>query len=446
MHVLTKEGVVQLSRLDREIREGATASPDAIRKVFPGLETGSQRAIETEMHLLSAMRGRQVDPYLGYRLGLLGGVVAGVTAPLATEAAGVRNRYYDDVDRNIGQVTLKYGVRKFVDPEVYFTRVRQLAEARTPLIIKDYQEGLGFEGVAKAMLPEGSSRSVDAVADVWATILTGTAVNVGISQAQTFDFIVNAMAYYVGRGNLKEIDGNYARLTEQVTVTPDLAKRIGDMFYDAGFYERAIEEYQIVLAANPSERDVTRRIADYYVKVGEEAVTAGRLQQAYEAFAKAAQADPLHSNAEARRLEVQSLIAQRDARLESARKLIEEAAQYQTQAEQLGMQRKHTEAMDLLKKAGACYEEITDEFPTEYQAAHAGLTNVEIRIREMKTALIENAQDLTGTSLGREVRLLAAGQAAKVDEQALRALASKQLDKELIALRQQYKAVLPATP
>lgn len=442
MHVLSKQGIVQLNKLERDIREGAKASPETVAAIMPDLAGNPIRAIESEMRLLAAVRGKSVDPYFSYRLGLLGAQVADITAPLAGDKSVYRDRYYADVDQTIGRVPLKAVTRKVVDPVPYLTRAQQAANARKDMLIKDYQEGTGFAGIAGASIKEDAGRSIDAIADVWYTILTGTAIQAAVSEAQLREYILGAMRYYVARGSVQEIDGNYARLATLTPKTPELATRIGDMFYAAKLYDRAIDEYRYVLRNEPNRRDVVEKMAAYYMSVGEDELKEGRLQQAFDAFATASKTDPLHPDAEARRLHTERLIAERDARLEATRKQVEDAAQFQTQAEQLVMQHRHAEALAILKQAQDLYENIGDEFPIEYQAAAAGLANIASRLREIKNDLIANAQTLSGAGTLAASQNLAAAEMKKFDQKALQSLINKQLDTQLSKTKAKYQAAL----
>lgn len=443
--VLSKEGTLQLTRFDRDVRDGAAASDETLARLLPGLATGPVQAIESEMRLLASVRRDAVDPYFAYRLGVLGRLVARITAPLANDKSNYRAQYYQDVERNIRQIPLKLSQRKVVDPGAYFERACQLADVRKDLVLKDYQEGLGFNGIAKAQLSDDYSRSVDAVADVWYTILTGSAVQASVSEAQLSDYVVAAMAYYVARRNNAEIDASLRRLSALTPETPDLAKRIGDMFYDAGYYENAIAQYQIVLRAQPARKDVVERISAYYVKVGDEMLAEKRLQQAYDAYAKALEVNPLHPDAEGKRLKAESLISQRDARLDAARRSIEDAAKLETDAEQMIARERFAEAISALKEARLRYEEVTDEFPTEYQAASLGLSNVDAKLRDLKTNLIENAQSLSGTGFVFEVQKATAKGFKDFDEQALKTLNMNRLTAEMGRLRTKYQAVVESS-
>jgi tetratricopeptide (TPR) repeat protein len=370
MHVLSKEGVVQITRLSREVAEGATASADEMEKIHPTYNAAPVRAVETELRLLSAVRGQSVDPYFAHRLGLLGALISQITAPLSDEPSIYRTEYYADVDQNLQQVPLTTGQRKTVDVAPYLERVRARSNTRRDLLLKDYQAGIGFLGVARSSLAEEASRSVEAVADIWYTLLTGPSYQSAVSEEQVQKYVGDAMEYYVRRGNEAEIDANYGRLSKLTPKTPVFARRLGDIFYDGGLYERAILEYDVVLLHEPGQREILERIATYYVKVGDQFAAAKRLEQAEEAYGRAAKVDPLHVDAEMKRLDMEEQIGQRDARQETARRAIEEAGQLQTDAEQLALKGGHADAIGLLRQAEEKYQTVTSEFMVELQAAN----------------------------------------------------------------------------
>jgi tetratricopeptide (TPR) repeat protein len=442
MHVLSKEGVVQITRLSREVAEGATAAADEMQRIHPTYNAAPVRAVETELRLLSAVRGQSIDPYFAHRLGLLGALISQISAPLANEPSIYRTEYYADVDQNLQQVPLKAGQRKNVDVGPYLERVQTVANMRRDLLLKDYQAGIGFMGVARSSLAEETSRSIEAIADIWYTLLTGPSYQSAVSEEQIQKYVADAMEYYVRRGNEAEIDANYGRLSQLAAKTPPFARRLGDIFYDGGLYERAIREYDVVLQREPGQREILERIASYYVKVGDQLAAANRLEQAEEAYGRAAKVDPMHADAERKRLDMEAQIGQRNARQETARRVIEEAAQLQTDAEQLALSGRHADAIGLLHRAEAKYGTITAEFMLELQAANTGLTTISMRLRDLTAQLIQNAQSLSGSGAALDMQRLADANTKNIDEAALRAINAQELVEELARLKDRMRPVL----
>jgi tetratricopeptide (TPR) repeat protein len=397
-------------------------------------------AIESEMYLLQAVRGSRVDPYYAYRLGVLGALVAEVSAPLYGTNPTYRNLYYADVEGNIDRVQLQSKRRVAVDPASYLSEVTSEAQGRADLIVSDYKSGLGFKGVAGAALSEDASRSVNAVADVMLTVLRGQVTVTNLSQGQIRDYVVDAIRFYIARNNDAETEAAYAKLMDLGVTTVDLQKQIGDMFYDAEKFERAMQEYKSVLAQAPSRRDVIERIADYYVRQGDDALSEKDLEGALASYNDALEADMLHPSAQSKKLEAQAMITERDARLEAQRRSLGQGDDLLRQADSLIFKQEYTEALTLLRQASTSYGEVTDEFPTEAQLARRGLLNATQRISQLQRDVVANAGSLSGLGATTGLRADAVEAAASVDQAALRQLVEAQYQAELAKLRAEYTA------
>ncbi|NUM54679.1 MAG: hypothetical protein HUU46_13625 [Candidatus Hydrogenedentes bacterium] len=429
--IIARESGANLTKLDKDIRAGASISPSDLTTLVPVAITDPVGAVETEMYLLQAVGGGRVDPYFAYRLGVLGMLVAEVSSPLADADPSVRDVYYADVEGIIEKVQMKPAPRTKVDPVTYFAEVRSDAADRRDLIITDYRSGIGFDGTARSAISDDASRSVNSVADVYQSVLTGRVTSANISPSQIRDYILRAIQFYIKRGNDAETESAYKRLTDLNVSTVDLQKQIGDMFYDAEKYERAMQEYQAVLALDPARRDVTERIAAYYVKLGDDALAEQKLEDAREAYQKALDADKLQPNAQRKLLDAEKLITERDARLEDTRETLTAADEKLNQADQLAFRKDYGGAIALLYEAQSGYGKVTDEFASEYRIAQNGMLMAESKLTQLRRDLVSNAPSLSGLGAGYSTREQAESAAKSLDEQALRALLDRQYEKEI---------------
>lgn len=442
LHLISKEANIPLDRLQKDLQAGASLSMDMVSKLYPFLASSAIGAIESEMILLQAVQGDRVDPYFAYRLGVLGKLVAEVTAPLAEAEIRYRNLYYADVEGQIRNVALKSSPRQVVDPPIYLPRVIAEAASRDDVIEREYQDGTGFEGVARALLPQDASRSVNAVADVWFTILSGRGPKGNVSDSQLRRYVEEAYSFYIARENTAEIEAVSPRLDALTPKTPDLQVRIGDMFFDAKLFDRAMDEYRAVLRAAPDRRDVVEKMSAYYVDLGDKALENNRLEEALDAFREALQVNPLHPTAEAQRLTAEGLITARDARLSTNRASIERAQQFETLAEQEALKNRYAEAIALLRQAGAAYDEVTDEFPAEHQRRMRGMNNLRFRIDELKKEIMANAQVFSGTGFVLDARNLARRGDPGLSEEALKTLVRREFENEMKKLEERMAPAL----
>ncbi len=443
-HVLARDDF-PLTKLMKYVRQGSQVSADLQNELHPLFEIDPVGAIQREMFLLQSVRGDRIDPYFVYRLGVLGKLVVQASAPLATTDARVRDRYYADVERGIDGVDLDVRARKLVDPRAYFLFITSAASENDQTIIIDYQGGVGFKGYAASALSIDASRSVNAVADVWYTILSSAAPAFELSPSNMREYTLGAMRFYLAARNLREADSAYQEAEARGVLTIDVQKSIGDLFFDAGLAERAVEEYQKVLTRSPGQRDVTERISKHYELVGDEAMSRENLEDARDAYVKALRIDSLHPDAQRKLLKVESRIFARDERLVAQRLATEEASELEFRAEEAAIRRDYAQAIAHLRQAEQRYGKVTDEFPAESRTAGIGLRNVVARMGELKQELITNAQSLSGTGFRFDARRLAATTGDK-NQEALQEMLRAEHGRALQELRRQVTNELGIAP
>jgi tetratricopeptide (TPR) repeat protein len=419
--VMSRDGDVPLARLERDLRAGASLSQTGLRGLMPQMDN-PVLAVHGEVQLLQAVRGDLVDPYLVFRLGALGRLVAQISAPMATAKPLYRDQFDGDVGQRIGKVALKPAPSEIVDPLTFLRQIKAEASSQNTLIQKDYQTGVGFKGISTNHYVGQVNRSVQAVVNIWRTALMGKIVIADVSDTQRDKYILDAMGFYVERGNLSEIDAAYARLMARRGKDGDLMKQIGDMFYAAEKRERAVQEYQAILTVQPSRTDVVRRIADYYVDMGNEELEKLRLEVARGHFAKALETDKLHPTAEVKRLTADKLISERDERERTAQEAVAAGKEFEETAEEKSLRKDYAGAISDLKHASEIYRNVTGEFPMQRRRAQLGMNTALTRISEMREELMRGATSLGGSLGGGTARKRAAERAAAQGDQALRSL------------------------
>lgn len=441
VQLISQEGNIPLKRLARHVQAGASIDDEALESYFPTYESAPVETIESQMDLLKTVKGGQIDAYFAYRLGVLGKLVATVTAPMFTANPTYRQQYYADVEQHIERAKLETTARQLVEAATYFNQAMLEAAQQETIIEQEYAEGTGFQGVGRTALSQDASRSVRAVADVWYTILAGSAAAGGVSDRQVRSYVLGAMEYYIERGNVGEIRAGYDRLMELGVADESLFQRIGNQFFDAGMYEQAIEEYEKVLARNPSNREVAERMAEYYARMGEQALEKGQLESAHDYLAMATETNKLHPTAQQSLIQVDKLIEERNARMAVQQKTLEAAQDQIIEAERLAAERKFALAVNVYNQAREQLASVSDEFPQIAQQATLGLKNVQTRLNELQEDLIGNAQMLSGAGFVSEAQR-AAAKAEGLTEEGLRQLTEAELRDEVQQLSQEYEQVL----
>lgn len=442
--MISRDGAIPLTKLLKDIQDGASVPVASISAIVPEVESGLIPAIESEMYILQAVRGERVDPYFAYRLGVLGKLVAMATAPMVEAAPAYRDPYYADVDNNIDRVVLKPAPRTVVDA-TYLARTQRTAAEREPIIQQDYRDGLGFQGAAAAGLSEDASRSINAVADVWYSVLKGTVKVVNLSESRVNAYLLDSLSFYVRRGNTAEVSTAYKRVLSKLGSSPDVLTQVGNMFYEAGQRERAMQEYAVVLAAEPHRKEVARRVADYYTSLGDEAFASGKLEAAKAAFAQAREADKLDENIQAKLVQAEKAIAERDRRLQAAQEALEQARALEAKAEQEAARGAFADATAALRQADNLYANVPEEFADEKQVAVSGRRRVASRMRELSAGFTTGAARLSGAGATTDVTGLAAAHARPLSEQALRDMVTRAYETEIQRIKAAFDEKL-ATP
>ncbi len=442
LQLLSREKNVELTRLKNDIRAGASISNIALEELYPEMLSDPLRALENEMALLSAAKGPRVNAYFAWRLGALGKLVARLTMPMGTADPAVRGQYQNDVEPAIGSVNLTPAARNRFDNLTLLERAIREANSVNDLIESEYQGGVGFRGAASARLSNDASRSVNAVADVWWTILTSRAVPGNISDEQLRRYVVSAFDFYIERGNLNEIEDADKHYSGYVAYTPDMRARIGDMLYAAGFRERAIKEYEAVLAASPERRDIVEKIGAYYAERAEESLEKNLLEEALEGFKKALAANGLHPTAELRRLEVETLIRRRDEQQAQYQAMLKQAEDLRDLAEDEAQRTRYAEAIALLQQAESTFTSVGDEFPMESQRRTRGLRDVQHRLSELKQSLLGNALAFSGVGFGPDMDMILDESAKGLEREALGLLLEQAWKHEMQRLSAQIQAVV----
>lgn len=425
LNLLSEQGNLPLKERQREIRDGARVSSEQVLADHPDLADNPVRVIESEMALLQQAGRNGFDTYYAYRLGILGKLVLAAVAPMSTAPPMFRDRYESDVEASIDKLRIQTGKRVAVEPRAYFAELVVRSSSRDELIMKDYQNGIGFDGVAKTSLAGDAGRAVDAIADVWHTLLTSRNAPAAVSEAQLRRYVLGAYAFYIARGNASEIEAAAQRLEKLAPATPDMRVQMGDLFYDAEMYERAMQEYLAVLAVQPDRKEVVERISEYYVQEGDRFLEDGALEKALASYSTAADANPLHPSAQAKRLDVEKLIRERDTRHENQLNALNQAAGLEAQSAEHAMNGFYAEATAQLLEANMLYEGINNEFPDVYAKATRGLRDNTNKIQELRQGLIGNALQLSGTGFAHGARSLASIHAREMNDTLVQSLVKK---------------------
>ena len=97
------------------------------------------------------------------------------------------------------------------------------------------------------------------------------------------------------------------------------------------------------------------------------------------------------------------------ALLRSQQELIELAQRSEMDAEDSEMRRDYARSIQYLRASERNYNEVTGEFPGLRRQANVGSRSIQIRLIQLKKALVDNAQLLSGSGFSFDAKQLASG-------------------------------------
>lgn len=442
LNLITREQNIQLNVLRDHARAGAGISPVVMEALFPDMQPDPLRAIETEIALLTVVRTVRIDGYFAWRLGALGKLVSRVTAPLVTEEPALRAQYYSDAEKAINRIMIKNEPRRAITSISQLERIMLEANSGNSLIASEYRNGVGFRGAASAQLSADISRSINAVADVWYTILSSSTTPGNISESQLRNYVINAYAYFIENGNYAELDVLDSSYPKLVSYSADMNAKIGDLLYAARQFQRAIKAYESAVLNDPSRRDIVAKIADYYYQQAEEALKNNQLEEAMKGFEKALSVNLLHPTAERRRLEVAELIRKRDEQQAFYQEQLKQAEELRQLAEEEALKNRFSEAVVLLRQSEEVLKTVGDEFPSEAQRRARGLREVQARMGELQQQLLSNTMAFSGAGFARDTDTLVLEKMEGMDIEILQTVIQVNFEEMLKRVESQMRPVV----
>ncbi|MFP6598341.1 MAG: hypothetical protein VCC01_12855, partial [Candidatus Hydrogenedentota bacterium] len=130
---------------------------------------------------------------------------------------------------------------------------------------------------------------------------------------------------------------------------------------------------------------------------------------AREAFTLAVQADVLHPEAQRKLVLTNRAIEKREGRFAHQKGLIEAAQRSEMDAEESELSRDYARSIQYLRASERNYNEVTGEFGELRRQANVGTRSVQMRLTQMKKALVENAQLLSGSGFTYDAKQLTSG-------------------------------------
>jgi len=421
IQVLRREAIANAfktatSNYEEDVLRGSVAGSKVLTagKLLPS-DADNVTALANEISLLREVRQYGFGSYFSYRMGVAASLAADLLLPFALDPSPAGQRLLEQIEADIEAQLQQYSFtptrskcRYIVDVANFVDQCRPFFAENARLIAHDYASGKGYDGFLRESAPVFFGRAVEAVADVWYTVL-----RVAAEPGETTPpadhvawYLVDEIQYLlVQKRNLYEagkVYDHFAHVNPGVTAAYE---KLGDLYYDFGTDEakaRAVREWQIAYdALGPNRRRISQKLANHYIAVGEalleEAAQPGAsdegLPNALNAFNEALEYDQANDFAQSRIKETRIAIAERKERRDMNVNVIASADKVIIEAEKKKVDGDFGGAIATYKQGIELFQLIDDEFPDQHKTAKDSIKSVDKNITDVINDVLDKASD-----------------------------------------------------
>jgi tetratricopeptide (TPR) repeat protein len=382
---------------------------------MPTLEAAVQ-TVGAQIPLLRDARRYGVGSYFAYRMGVLSSLVADIQFPLGFPQSPVEQQVakkaFWDIERNLDGYSFSPSKKKIDlvrDVNEYFAKNQMFAREDAKIIVEDYVRGKGYDGFLKQGGPVYFSRAVEAVADVWHTVLIPQKLDFlqPPSRAALAWYFVDEIEYLLNvKRNYLHAMKVYEHFAEVDPGLPEAYERIGDMLYAYNTPEskaRGVQEWIKAHQAGAANRTrVSKKLAkhfmeegnDYLAKAGQPGSEETDLPNALHAFEQALAYDRTNEEAATYIQKTHVAIQERKERYENTVKLIATAEKVTNEAEKSRLAGDYSNAIKTYRQAITFYEAVGDEFRDQKKTAEEGKRRLRKVIADVINEVLDKANEV----------------------------------------------------
>ncbi len=399
-----------------EVFQGALDGPEALGDVF-FLKSDAQaiEAVSNQIVLLREMRKYGVGSYMSYRMGVLAALVSDLMLPFAVnyspEDARLREQVESDIDARVREDTFRYqpGEERrqlVVNAHDYFGGRRVFFDQNRRIIRDDYAIGIGYNGFLKKGAEMYFGRSIDAVANVWYSVLVHTREQQfpqPSKQATTW-YLVREIEFLIEKKRpLAEVEVACAHFEQENPGDFDAIVRVGDIFYNNGYTDRGVREWEIAYSFDgPHRTPVGKKLSAHYIGVGQALMASAAspapketdLSNASNAFQQALEFD--RTNADAARLfnEAEAAKRRREEEREMAMKFVAAGETLMNEAwRSFSAGKDPGHAIFSYNQAIMVLKQVDDTFAEQKKAADARISEAGKKITDVVNAVLSSAEE-----------------------------------------------------
>ncbi len=401
---------------EKDVLNGAAEGYAILGPEIPlGDDRQTVQAIGEQIQLLRDVRRYGPTSYFAFRMGVLASLVSDVMLPFgfawSPTDGQIQQQVRRDIDANLDGYAFQPAKRRryYVrDVNEYFRANRAFYPGDKRIVAEDYLRGAGYAGFLTRGGPAYFERAVDAVADVWHTVLRmeGDPMHPPASPRSMTWYFVNEIAYLLNvKRNLAQADRVYENF---VKVNPGIAAaydRIGDLYYAYNTPEaklRGVREWRIAYDMPGAERMViARKLSTHFLNEGktflEHAARPGAedtdLPNALNAFQQALEFDRTNDETADLIHRTHVAINERNQRFQTTVNIIASAEKVQAEAEKARLAGDFGNAIGTYRQAITLYQAVSNEFKEQERVAKDGISRLRKSITDVINEVLDRASD-----------------------------------------------------
>ncbi len=374
------------------------------------------QAIGTEIQTIRDIRPYGSGSYFAYRMGMLSALVSDVMIPYGfvwdERSKFIQEDVFKDIDAHLDSYSYVDSTDNHLEfvraPKPYFAARRTFYKDDFRLITNDYQRGVGYNGFLKKSGPVYFIRAVNAVADVWFTVLRregDRALTPASSNTLTWYFVHEIEYLLNEKDNILQAGKAYGNFVKVNPNLPEAYEQVGDLYANHGSeegIERSVREWRIAHdIGGPERRRIAKKLSSYYMTEGrihlEAAAEPGALDtdlpNALRAFESALDFDRTSAEAASRIHETHVAINERNERFEMTVDIISNGERTAEMADGYAEREDYTNAIETYRMAISLLEAVDDEFKDQSKAAQSKMRDLKKSISTVINDLLDRANE-----------------------------------------------------
>jgi tetratricopeptide (TPR) repeat protein len=412
--VFSPDGVTG-TRFENDVMRGASDGYEVLTGIPLDNDAETILAIAEQVQLLRDVRKAGPSSYFAYRMGVLSSLVADVMIPYgfawSPDEKTIQNRINEDVEKQLD--SFKFNAiqvqRTYIrNPQEYFSQARSFYAGDKRIIQEDYLQGKGVNGFLLRGSAAYFERSVNAVADVWNTVLRpdGDSTQPSATKRTLAWYYVDEINYLLKvKKNLNQSEKSYSHFVELDAGLPAAYETIGDLYYAYNTKEttlRGVREWKNAYDMPGADRGtLSKKLATHFTKEGrvflDSASKPGAkdtdLPNALNAFEQAFEFERTDNEISDLIEKTHVAINQRNERFKLTVDIIATGEKVQAEGEKARLGGDRDLAIKTFRKASAIFESVNSEFKEQEKTARESVRKIKKAINDTINDILDQASD-----------------------------------------------------